>query len=312
MQKIGNFDNVFNDSNSQTKFENLNERDFLIHFFNALSEELKEIFQNYCFYVFSTHDTSVLPASKDNNFDVDKSILFYISEETSYVPELLRPYFKTIFKSYLLCEPGGNIHSFTLGHINDVIFPTDKLPSIENRQINLFFSGNLQKNRSDLYRQFTILRFIPLIILTNLIRGPLRNIFLKLFGSNYSSDEKRFKIQFTNGFMKGYSKAEYKDFLLQTKVLLCPKGSVSTETFRLFEGLNAGCIVVSEKLPVLDIYRDVPVIQINSWKEGLKKIDEILSDRNLLQKLHVESIQWWENNCTYPAVAKRISGLIEK
>jgi hypothetical protein len=76
--------------------------------------------------------------------------------------------------------------------------------------------------------------------------------------------------------------------------------------------LNAGCIVVSEKLPVLDIYRDVPVIQINSWKEGLKKIDEILSDRNLLQKLHVESIQWWENNCTYPAVAKRISGLIEK
>jgi hypothetical protein len=207
-------------------------------------------------------------------------------------------------------EPGGNIHSFTLGHINEVVFSINNLPSIKDRTINLFFSGNLQKYRSDLYSQFTILKIVPNAILTCFLRGSIRNIVLSLFGSNFSSERKKTKIQFTNGFMKGYSKSEYKEFLLQTKILLCPKGSISPETFRLFEGLNAGCVVISERLPDLDIYRNVPVIQIDSWKTGLKKAEELLSDEILLNSLHTESIQWWVENCTYESVAKRVSGLI--
>jgi hypothetical protein len=310
MQKIGNFENVFNDSNSQTPFNNLIQKDFLLNLFDALSYELKEIFNDYFFYIFSTHDISRLPAIINQSLDVNKLILFYISEETGFVPEHLRPYFKAIFKTHIAYEPGGNIHSLTLGYIDEVIFSTDNLPAIEDRKINIFFSGNLQKNRSDLYRQFSILRFIPLPILVNLIRGPLRNIFLKLFGSDFSSETKKIKVKFTDGFMKGYSKNEYKDYLLQTKILLCPKGFQMTETFRLFEGLNAGCIVISEKLPEVDIYRDVPVIQIDSWEKGLETAEELLSNPLLLRKIQYDGIVWWKDNCTYSAVAKRIAGII--
>lgn len=257
--------------------------------------------------MFSTHDTSILPAVIGENIDPKKSILFYISEESGFIPEVLRPYFKVIFKSYMPHEPGGNIHSFTLGHIDEVVFSINNLPSIQGRAINLFFSGNLQKYRSDLYRQFTILKIVPNTILTRLLRGPVRNIVLKLFGSNFSSEEKKTIIQFTNGFMKGYSKNEYKDLLLQTKILLCPKGSISTETFRLFEGLNAGCVVISERLPDLDIYRNVPVLQIDSWKTGLKKAEELLSNETLLAKIHTDSINWWVENCSYSSVAKRVA-----
>jgi hypothetical protein len=312
MQQISNFGNVIYDSNSRTKFDNLNERDFLIELFAALKFELKDQFKDYFFYVFSTNDTSVLPAIADQNIDVNRSVLFYLSDETSFIPENLSPFFKVIFKSYLPYEPGGNIHSFTLGHINDMIFAADSVLPVEKRTINLFFSGNLQKNRSDLYRQFNMLRAVPLTLLTRMLRGPLRNIFLKLFGSDFSSEEKKFKIQFTNGFMKGYSKKEYKDFLLQTKILLCPKGSLSVETFRLFEGLNAGCIVISEMLPELDIYKDVPVIQIKSWDKGLKKAREFLSDPLMLQGMQDESIKWWNSNCSYSSVAKRIIIQLQK
>ena len=271
---------------------------------------MKDRFQKYIFYVFSTNDSSILPAIIDKDIDAGKSVLIYLSEERGFIPDALRPYFKAIFKSYMPCEPGGNIFSFTLGYINEVIFSTDYLPKINQRQLNLFFSGNLHKKRSDLYRQFTILRFVPLAVLIKLVRGPMRNIFLKLFGSDFSSAEKKIEIHFTNGFMRGYSKKEYKSFLLQTKILLCPAGFVSPETFRLFEGLNAGCIVISEKLPELDIYRDVPVIQIDSWKEGLCRANELLSNPAMMQQIQDSGIMWWNYNCSCNAVAKRISKLI--
>jgi hypothetical protein len=311
MQKIGNYDNVLNDSNSQTKFDNLNEMEFLLHLFEALSGVLKEKFKKYVFYVFSTNDSSILPGVINQNVDADKTILIYVSDERGFIPDQLRPFFKAIFKSYMPYEPGGNIFSFTLGHINDVVFLSDNLPKIKDRSINMFFSGNLHKNRSDLYRQFTVLRFVPLAVLIKMVRGPLRNIFLKFFGSNFSSVDKKVEIHFTNGFMRGYSKKEYKSFLLQTRILLCPKGFVSPETFRLFEGLNAGCIVISDKLPELDIYKNVPVIQIDSWKEGLKKADELLSNPVMMQQIQDSGVMWWSNNCSYDAVAKRISKLID-
>jgi hypothetical protein len=310
MQKIGNFENVFNDSNSQTSFNDLIQKDFFLNLFEALSYELKERFNDYFFCIFSTHDVSLLPAIINQNLNSDKLILFYISEETGYIPENLRVYFKAIFKTHMAYEPGGNIHSLTLGYIDEVIFSTVNLPTIEERNINIFFSGNLQRNRSDLYRQFSILRYIPLQILANLIRGPLINIFLKLFGSNYSSETKKIKVKFTNGFMRGYSKKEYKDLLLQTKILFCPKGFQMTETFRLFEGLNAGCIVISERLPEVDIYRNVPAIQIDSWKEGLEIAEKLLSNPVLLSKVQNDGILWWQSNCSYSSVAKRIVNII--
>jgi len=310
MNKIGNFNNVMNDSNSQTRFDNLNEREFLLHLFDTLSDILKDKFQNYNFYIFSTNDFSILPGIIEENADPGKSVLIYVSEESGFIPYQLIPYFKAIFKSYMPYEPGGNIFSFTLGHINEVIFHTENLPKINDRRINMFFSGNLHKNRSDIYRQFNILRFIPLVILVRIIRGPFRNIFLKLFGSNFSSEREKSEIHFTNGFMKGYSRTEYMNYLLQTKILLCPSGFVTPETFRLFEGLNAGCIVISEKLPDLDIYRDITVVQIASWKEGMKKADSLLSDPDLMQKMQDANITWWQNNCTYNKVALRMAELI--
>ena len=310
MQKIGNHSNVLNDSNSQTKFENLNEREFLLHLFDALSDVMKDNFQNFTFYLFSTNNPSILPGIIYENADPDKSVLIYVSEETGFIPNQLRPYFKAIFKSYMPYEPGGNIHSFTLGHVNEVIFPIDNLPKINDRRLNIFFSGNLHKNRSDIYRQFNFLRFIPLTILIKTIRGPLRNIFLKLIGSNFSSAKLKRDVHFTNGFMKGYSKTEYKNYLLQTKILLCPSGFVSPETFRLFEGLNAGCVVISERLPKLEVYNDVPVIQIDSWKKGMIIAEELLSKPDLLEKIQNDGIIWWANNCFYLAVAKKISKII--
>ena len=56
---------------------------------------------------------------------------------------------------------------------------------------------------------------------------------------------------------------------MDARVCLAPRGA-SVETFRVLEGLRAGCVVVGERLPGHWFYDGAPVIQlrplVRSWK----------------------------------------------
>lgn len=48
----------------------------------------------------------------------------------------------------------------------------------------------------------------------------------------------------TEGFAQGFNPSVYYDYVAQSKVVLCPNGHVSPDSFRLYEALELGCIPV--------------------------------------------------------------------
>jgi len=59
----------------------------------------------------------------------------------------------------------------------------------------------------------------------------------------------------TDGFAKGLTKTEYITNLAHAKTVPCPSGAVSTESFRLYEALEAGACPIADDVKPLQSYR---------------------------------------------------------
>lgn len=88
---------------------------------------------------------------------------------------------------------------------------------------------------------------------------------------------------------------------MNTKICLVPRGSYF-ETFRFFEALRYGCIVIAEKLPSHWFYDGSPAIQVADWSE-LDDVIELIENNSLLE-LHQKSLDWWNTLCSETAVGK--------
>jgi len=86
---------------------------------------------------------------------------------------------------------------------------------------------------------------------------------------------KQFKyfLQYTEGFGKGMSKEDYIDLLNDSKIVLCPTGAYSLETFRFFEAIKMGAIPLVEQLPKFWYYEKAPYFY-GKWQ----RLDTILSN----------------------------------
>jgi hypothetical protein len=95
----------------------------------------------------------------------------------------------------------------------------------------------------------------------------------------------------------------YSEKLMNAKICLVPRGT-SYETFRFFEALRYGCIVVTEALPSRWFYEGSPAIQITDWNELETILEKLLKDQNLMQEKHEESLNWWKNRCSEAVVGE--------
>jgi hypothetical protein len=91
--------------------------------------------------------------------------------------------------------------------------------------------------------------------------------------------------------------------LMDSKVCLAPRGT-SVETFRLFEGLRAGCVVVAGRLPPHPFYAGAPVIQLDRWSELDRALPPVLDLPAELRRLHGEALAWWRDHCSEEAVGR--------
>jgi hypothetical protein len=102
--------------------------------------------------------------------------------------------------------------------------------------------------------------------------------------------------------------------LMNSKVCLAPRGT-SVETFRLFEGLRAGCVVVGGRLPPHPFYAKAPVIQLDRWSELDRALLGVLDQPAELRRLHAAALAWWRDRCSEEAVgrflAERLNGTPE-
>jgi hypothetical protein len=102
------------------------------------------------------------------------------------------------------------------------------------------------------------------------------------------------------------NKDVYVATLNNCKISLCPRGS-NYETYRFFESIKSGCVVVSDRLPRSWFYSGHPAIEISDWSELPNVLDTLLSCPECLEGLSRAAATYWDMKLSETAVANKIS-----
>jgi len=296
--------NVLFDESSDNKLECLNETVFIKNVFLSLSKIMKEEFNDYLFFILSSHDANVIPSSASYK-SKKKKVLIFISDESGTLPDYLSPNYYAIFKAYMHGDPisSGNIFNFSLGCVREV--PQLPIVPIDSRKYSVFFIGNLNNQRIKFYSSLFSM-FLPIRVATLKKLSVIKRLVVSL-KSNFDNRFPNSHIRFTKGFRQGITPVEYGKMIANSKIVLCPKGFYSAECFRHYEAMRAGCVIVSEKLPNTFFYKDSPIIQIATWEEGLKKVSQLLDNPVELEKISHSTRDWWNEKCSEHATAPYLS-----
>jgi len=104
---------------------------------------------------------------------------------------------------------------------------------------------------------------------------------------------------------------EYSTTIMNTRIYLVPRGT-SIETFRFFEALRFGCVVICETLPDRWFYDDSPVIRVDDWRRLSELIPRLVADGSRLQRLHHQSLAWWNDVCSEAAVGTFMARILNE
>jgi len=114
-------------------------------------------------------------------------------------------------------------------------------------------------------------------------------------------------IHFYEGWNKGLGPEAYSEVMSETKIALVPCGSASLDTFRFYEAMSCGCVVLSIRQNNYEFMQGSPHVQIPSWNiQSVEKYIQRLVNSPTLQQLSNRSRQFWETNLSPAAAAKFI------
>jgi len=286
---------------SRYTFDELCEKAYLSGVIEHLRQLMGDSFYEYGFIIYSGSDALGIDL---NGADPSKTVVFHISDESSSVPYELCSKVRAVFKSYLPRERiVPNLYSLPLGYVGSTP-DLDPLP-INERQQNVFFSGNLNAKRVLLFKTLATPKVSPVLFPWHVL--SVLNSSMRCDGFLPHS-----YIRFTNGFRRGLAPDDYARHLVNSKIVLCPSGDLSQETFRHFEAMRAGAIIVSEELPPLDCYRGSPIIFVNNWRGLRNLITNLLATQEELLERQAKMLAWWKTVCCESATATRIARIISK
>jgi hypothetical protein len=76
--------------------------------------------------------------------------------------------------------------------------------------------------------------------------------------------------------------------------------------FRLYEAMKWGCVVISEELPQREYYKNIPIIQVKNWRDGLRIANELIVDIPTLDKVSKTNKEFYKRNLSPEATADLI------
>lgn len=288
--------NVINDFGEQI---NLTKAAHLYDAFSYLSEHLPD-FDDYLF-IFWGNNSDGLPLSR--HLPHPKKVLIWGSNENK-VHNLteLKSQYHHIFANY--CWNEDNVTSLPLGN-HTYVDDWTPLP-MKERLFNVSFTGCLNRNRIQLASEITGLS-IPIIGFG--LRWMKRQT-LAILNTIASYKHPRDFFRFNPDFNKGLSSKDYHFFLRHTKIALVPRGWVNTETFRLYEAMKWGCVIITEELPDREYYKNLPIIQVPDWDTGYKIARDLTGNVNELERISMETIQRYNEQLSGLAVGKLMYGAL--
>jgi hypothetical protein len=286
------------------------ERDYLEVLSQELRRAMRDKFDLYDFVVWSHLGGEVRPRYFGKK-PPSRRVLIWISDETSSVPRGLTDSYAYTFKAYLPREyPNERLLAFPLGYGAGI--PYKAPASVRDRHFSVCFSGCPQPNRLQFGRVLATLASAadpPRGIDVNSILTVLRDRPDASVDLSHAIDRSYIKI--TPRFRSGLNPHAYGELLHKSKIALCPGGWLSQETFRHYEAMRAGCIVISGPLPETRLYKGSPIICVNSWDHLMPMVNRLLSNSELMEEIQQKTVAWWSTVCCETAQAKYISDLLD-
>jgi hypothetical protein len=206
--------------------------------------------------------------------EVDQeTVLIIVSDELYRTPKAIPTL--AVFKQYVANEDKTSI-PFPLGVHSG--FPNLLAQPLKDRTIDIGFIGQPYPHR--------------LAFLTRLENHP---------------DLHRYRIHFN--YEGGVPITEYANILNNTKISICLPGYLGPETFRYYESIKQGCIVVSGRMPANPLYQPDPGFQVEDMNDVDRLaplLSSILEQRADHDSLQQRSLSAWEDRYSPTAMSKAI------
>jgi hypothetical protein len=98
----------------------------------------------------------------------------------------------------------------------------------------------------------------------------------------------------------------YSERMMNSRICVAPRGS-NWETYRFYEGLRAGCLVITSPFRNEPFLRGAPVITVDSWRELPKLLRRYARDIDTLERYRLTSLAWWNDHCSEPVIARQLA-----
>ncbi len=174
----------------------------------------------------------------------------------------------------------------------------------ESRRYLVGFLGSIENREYPKFSPKKLLR-TPKYVARSRLAASLQ----KLVASDPDSVFYGTTASFTESTMTGAGD-RYTEIMADTKIALAPRGS-SVETYRFFEAMRQGCVVICDRLPPHWFYVGCPAIQIDDWRNLEAEVKALSADPERLADLHRRSLAWWEEKLSERAVAQVIAKCLE-
>ena len=119
------------------------------------------------------------------------------------------------------------------------------------------------------------------------------------------------KVLWYDGWNNGEETESYSDVINNTRIVPVPIGSGSYESFRFFEAMMCGCVVLNTELPTTDFYNNAPHVRLKSWDQLVRAVDILMADPDRMQVLSDRARQWYKDFCSPEAISKLIISKLE-
>ncbi len=105
----------------------------------------------------------------------------------------------------------------------------------------------------------------------------------------------------------GSAYSSYSEKMMQSRICVAPRGSVA-DSFRAFEGLRAGCLVVANPLPRDEyLFPGAPIVLVDHWREIRGILEKFARNVDALEEWRRRSLTWWHDHLRPEVLAPMVA-----
>ena len=103
----------------------------------------------------------------------------------------------------------------------------------------------------------------------------------------------------------------YSERMMNSRICVAPRGS-SAETYRCYEGLRAGCLVLTNPVPNEPFLRGAPIIIVDSWRQLPSLLRRYARDVETLERYRTAALTWWDKHCSELVIARQLADRLNR